>query len=330
MKKAMLNGYLAIILGLCSFSAFAIDCPRATTLVENSICNNDELMWLDETLNLIYQTVLVKDPQRIYHMQQEWQLARDNCNNDACIKNAYLQGISNISGVSPETPWRGVWWNSSAVNGSGGKLQISRLSEWDFLMNAEAWAGANRANFSGSVNKVYGMGIIDNIRDTSNCKLLLIPVAPNELQVYSNASKGCRIDMPTGVYLDGKYVKADKDPRPKATLISIGLLRSEDIDKKFRLLVGDDYNNFVDTANAYIYGLDEDNLGANVLSLWVQGKAHEKAAIIMYTLEGKIWAARVEINSDNKPVMHYYTTEKENQEVLPKTISAWQLNFIDR
>lgn len=44
--------------------------------------------------------------------------------------------------------------------------------------------------------------------------------------------------MPTGAFIDGRYLRSDHDPRPKATLYSLGIFSDPKMDERFRALVG--------------------------------------------------------------------------------------------
>lgn len=99
--------------------------------------------------------------------------------------------------------------------------------------------------------------------------------------------------MPKDVFIDGQYIRAEKDPRETPSLLSVGIFTDTKNDKLFRELVGDHYAQFVASANVYIYSNDRDNRGAKVLSTWVRGAANKRASIIMYNRAGLMWAAYV-------------------------------------
>lgn len=92
------------------------------------------------------------------------------------------------------------------------------------------------------------------------------------------------------------------------------------MDERFRKMVGEDYQKFVDTANIYIYQEDIDNIGATVVSMWVRGAANVRTAIIMYTASD-IWAARVEPDANGKLAFSYFSTRAM---MWPKCRALWQ------
>jgi uncharacterized protein len=321
---------LVIMLALYGASAWAVNCQRASTPVENTICNNDNLHWLDSTMTIIYRAMLVKNDSRVVHKQyQDWEASLNTCTSDTCIERAYYEGISLISEATPDFNWEGNWWNMSAPNMSGGTIQLSHSAEWSVNTDIRVWAGLNHDEFTAEARKVYGMALVENISDTSNCKLLLIPRPSGVLQVYSNADWGCRLSMPGGGFIDGKYQRAESDPRPKSTLLTMGILRDQAMDTRFRELVGDDYQAFVDTANVYMYQDDLDNIGATVVGMWLRGAANSQNAIIMYT-KNNLWAARIETDKKGKKTLHYFSTQGNDLKTMTRTLLSWRLRYFDR
>lgn len=329
MLSRLLN-CLIILTVLFGGSAYAVNCQRAATPVENTICNNDNLHWLDTTMAIIYRAMLVKGDSHIVHKQYEdWEKLLNGCTSDSCIERAYYEGISTLSDVVPDFDWEGQWWNMSAPNMSGGIIRLNRSAEWSVNIDMRIWAGLNHDEYTAEARKVYGMALVERIADTSNCKVLMIPRRSGAMQIFSNAAFGCRLSMPDGAFIDGRYQRAETDPRPKPTLQSLGVLPDEVMDNRFRGLVGDDYKNFVSTANVYIYQNDHDNIGASVVGMWVRGAANSKNAIIMYT-KADIWAARIDTGPNGKPLLHYYSTQGNDLKKMPRTLQGWRLRYLDQ
>ncbi len=330
MLKPFVPGLL-ICLSFFSGSVLAVNCQRASTPLENTICNDDNLHWLDSTMTVIYRAMLVKnDSARVHKDYLDWEASLESCTTESCIERAYYEGISKISDADGSFNWQGQWWNMRAPNMSGGTIQFSRSAEWSVTVDIRAWAGLNNDDFTAEARKFYGLAVVEKVKDTTNCKLLIIPGKDGSLQVHSNADWGCRLSMPSGVFLDGRYEKAEHDPRPKPTLLSMGIFDNEARDLQFRALTGDDYQKFVETANVYIYQEDIDNIGARVLSMWVHGAANRRTAIIMYTPAGKIWAARISPAANGELELHYYTSENKDPKFMPRTLVSWKLRYLDQ
>lgn len=321
---------LLLTLSLFTSSAFAVNCLRASTPLENTICGNDNLHWLDSTMSVIYRTMLVKSGNHdVQQRYAEWESSLKNCTTDTCIERAYYEGISTISDVAPDFDWEGRWWNVSVSNMSGGTIQFSRSAEWSVTTDIRVWSGRNKDEFAAEARKLYGMALVERIADTNNCRLLFIPRKSGAIQVFSNADWSCGLSMPSGAFIDGRYERADSDPRPKATLLSLAIFSDPKMDERFRTLVGSDYQKFVDTANVYMYQEDTDNIGATVVSMWVRGAANNQTAIIMYT-KSDIWAARVYPNEKGKLQLLYFSTKGNDPRTMTRTIAEWKLRFLDK
>jgi hypothetical protein len=321
---------LILTLSLFTTSAFAVNCLRASTPLENTICSNENLHWLDSTMSVIYRTMLVHgNSHDVQQRYGDWESSLKNCTTDECIERAYYEGISTISDAAPDFDWEGRWWNTSVSNMSGGTIQFSRSAEWSMTTDIRVWSGLNKDEFTAEARKVNGMVLVKNIADTNDCRLLFIPRKSGAIQVFSNADLSCGLSMPGGAFIDGRYERSDVDPRPKSTLLSLDIFSDAKMDERFRKLVGDDYQKFVDTANVYIYQPDIDNIGATVVSMWVRGAANSQTAIIMYTA-GNIWAARVYPDKNGKLQLSYFSTLGNDLRTMTRTIAGWKLRFLEK
>ncbi|MEJ4045599.1 lysozyme inhibitor LprI family protein [Erwinia sp. SLM-02] len=321
---------IILLFMLGTSTARALDCGRASTVVENTVCDSKELMWLDRQLTDSFRDVVVGNPQRADGIVNEWTRARDACTSYTCLRRAYLNGIGQLYGVPDTFDWQGVWWNTTATHGNGGKILVHSAVDWGFQMDATVWGGVYSSILSGRVNEFYGVGYTNEIVWGGHCAIIMVPRADGKLEVRSDSSGSCDMLLPGEMAIDGVYVKAASDPRPPATLLTLGIFPNKAIDDRFRELVGDDYQQYLDTATSFVYNQDEDSLGATVVTLWVKGMANRQSAMIMFTPEGKIWALRVEPGKNNKGIqLHYVTTEKEKT-IMPKTLANWRSRFTDQ
>ncbi|BBQ81555.1 MULTISPECIES: hypothetical protein [Enterobacteriaceae] len=329
MIKHLIN--LLILITACfASSALAVNCQRAKTPLENTICNNDNLNWLDNTMSTVYRAMLVtRDARQVHQEYETWEKSLEWCSSDECIERAYYAGIGKIAEAQPGFSWEGRWWNTSAANMSGGVVQFSHSADWSIIADIRIWAGLNKDEFTAEARKINGMVLIESMVDSKQCKVLFIPRKSGAIQAYSNAEWGCRLSLPNGAFIDGRYLKSETDPRPKATLLSLEIFTDPQMDARFRTLVGDDYQRFVDSANVYIYHEDIDNIGATVLSMWVRGAANTRTAIIMFT-KSNIWAARVEPDGNGKLTFSYFSTQGNAVAKMPRTIAEWKLRYMEQ
>lgn len=318
------------LLLLAASAAQAMDCGRASTVIENTVCDSKELLWLDRLFNDSFREVVGENPQRVERVVSNWTHARDECTSASCLQRAYLNGIGQLYAVPETFDWDGTWWNTTVTQGNGGKILIHGAADWGFKMDATVWGGVYTSVLSGSVSDVYGVGYTNEIAWGGNCAIALIPRPDGKLEVRSDNPGSCDMLLPGEMAIDGVYVKSDRDPRPPATLLSLGIFPDKAMDDRFRALVGHEYQQYVDTATSFVYSQDQDSFGATVLTLWVKGMANRQSAMIMYTPEGKIWALRTEPGKENRGVtLHYATTEKEKT-VMPKTLANWRLMFTEQ
>lgn len=313
----------------CASPVLAIECARASTIVENTICESPQLVWLDSILNDTYRNVMQEsEPQGVNTTMQQWLDSRNACTSSNCLRWAYLDGIGKLYHVPESFAWRGEWWNTTATNGNGGRLIFSNANKWAFDFDAVVWGGTYKTSLHGNARMFWGTGFVDNIQWGAGCTVIFIPHPDGRITVSSDNTGSCKFLMQGGMSIDGVYEKADKDPRAAVTLLSMGIFPSKTLDDRFRQLVGRDYQQYVSVANDVTYAADEDNLHATVVTMAVKGDASRRAAIIMYTMDGRIWASQVMPQSGTKPgvQIQYVTTENDNKN-LPKTLSHWNALF---
>lgn len=70
-RNTLIKFLWVLLVGLTSSQAMAVNCQRATTPLENTICSNDGLHWLDTTMTIIYRAMLVKEDSLKVHSQYE-------------------------------------------------------------------------------------------------------------------------------------------------------------------------------------------------------------------------------------------------------------------
>ena len=97
----------AVCLLFSSSPAWAINCAKAESAVEKSICSDVGLQQLDDVLGRDYQNAVKesgRDPAR--KAQQSWLQQRDLCTTDQCLREAYMARIKELSGAGSLTVLR--------------------------------------------------------------------------------------------------------------------------------------------------------------------------------------------------------------------------------
>ncbi len=93
---------VAISLGLAgtlSVEAASFDCAKSTTKVEKLICEDRQLSYQDEKLNLIYRAALNKSQKTddLRQGQRKWLSERDLCQGINCLQQSYASRISELA-----------------------------------------------------------------------------------------------------------------------------------------------------------------------------------------------------------------------------------------
>ncbi len=92
-----------LLLSTMFASAQSFNCAKAQTPAEFAVCNNEDLLGLDEKLAAVYyhrKSNLLTTPQRqqISREQNAWRKLRNSCNLDwTCLKLRYNERISALT-----------------------------------------------------------------------------------------------------------------------------------------------------------------------------------------------------------------------------------------
>jgi uncharacterized protein len=85
----------------------SLNCSKAGTSVEKTICASKTLSRLDEQLAKAYESVLVLSdhPDRVKSHQKKWlRNVRDTCQNETCLQNAYEHRLAQLA-ATPQAAW---------------------------------------------------------------------------------------------------------------------------------------------------------------------------------------------------------------------------------
>lgn len=87
---------LVLVLTTLSLLGASFDCSKAKSDVEKMICQDDELSKLDEKLNEVYARFYLLTPE-IKTDQRAWMKKRNACQDDFCIKEAYITRFEELN-----------------------------------------------------------------------------------------------------------------------------------------------------------------------------------------------------------------------------------------
>jgi len=218
--------------------------------------------------------------------------------------------------------WSGVWSVPSRFTPS--TLTIKAVSSASFKFEIEAMNGANMGEISG-IAKIRGNKAFFDDRQSKDkdsrygCELTFthrgafIDVAMNDQ---------CRSYAGSGVYFGAKYYKG-KRAVAENNFVVLEVFPNPALDRKFKALVGKDYEKFLDSFHQIYPEDDLDGLSAKAFSACVRGICPFTAGIIMYDRQGNIWAAVLDDSAEDMIFARYYTNAPAWTEKLPKTIDRW-------
>lgn len=95
-------GFIGFTLASNIYAA-SFDCAKASTLVEDVICSDNDISTLDETLSSSYRDALANtnNASNIKLDQRNWLKKRNSCKDKACLQSMYEQRINDLASVNP-------------------------------------------------------------------------------------------------------------------------------------------------------------------------------------------------------------------------------------
>lgn len=220
--------------------------------------------------------------------------------------------------------WSGEW--NSASRYAPSTLTIKTISASKFEFAIEAMNGANTGEISGIAKISGGKAYFDDRESDSEndsekygCRLTFINRV-NSILVEENQE--CNYYAGSGVVFGKIYQKGKPTPKEQ-NFVQREVFPNHNLDKKFKMLVGKDYERFLEAFHQIYDEEDLDGLNAKVFSACVRGICPWNAGIIMFDAKGNIWAAVIAIDDADKTFVHYYTNASGWMEKLPKTIENW-------
>jgi len=234
----------------------------------------------------------------------------------------FLICTGNIS-AQKKNRWNGEWNITSRYTPS--TLRIKPFSGNRFAFKVEAMNGANMGEVSGIAairgNKAYFDDRKSTKKDADKYGCLLtFTIKGGSITVRQNQK--CSSYAGLGVFFEGDYLRG-KPRKFTEDFVELGVFPNIQLDRKFKLLTGKDYETFLDAFHQIYPDEDLDGLKAKVFSACVRGICPWHAGIIIFTTQGKFWAAVMNVDKDVKPTVRYYTNVRAWTDKLPKTIEKW-------
>lgn len=234
-----------------------------------------------------------------------------------------LQAEFDSADKNKKFDWKGIW--QIAFRHSPQNLEIKMQGNDKFTFEIISSNGANTGDVSGIAkirgNKAYfnDLNSVDNEDDAYDCQILFT----NKIKsINIKASEGCSSYGGVGVYFEGEYLKGEQ-PIKENNFVDIKVFPNAEIDNKFKKLVGEDYESFLNAFHLVNEGKDLDNLNTKVFEACVRGICPIMGGVIMFDNSGKFYAIVVDVNEADELIARYYTNNPKYVQKLPKTIENW-------
>lgn len=90
---------LALFASMGSAGAASFDCSKAATLVERTICTNDELSKLDDAMGEAFESEVAQESraQKLKTSQRAWVAIRNRCTDATCLIQRYEERIAELA-----------------------------------------------------------------------------------------------------------------------------------------------------------------------------------------------------------------------------------------
>jgi hypothetical protein len=221
-------------------------------------------------------------------------------------------GLIFSTNMFAQQKWDGIW--KIEYRNAASTLEVKTISKSKIKFSVTSFSGTHDGEISGTavVN-----GTIATFKN-KGCKLIF-RLNKNELMI---SETGCDGYGGAGVTFAGNYSKGKAKKRTD-NFVTYEVFPNYSIDKKFRTLVGKDYEMFLSSFHLYGDIENEDSFKATVFSGCVRGICPYNAAIIMFDDNENMWAAVIEAGNDENADVRYYTNSNDWKTKLPKTIETW-------
>lgn len=204
--------------------------------------------------------------------------------------------------------WAGEWMRLGSTQFDYSEIILKDVTASNLKLSLDAHSGANVGNIEDDTAYIG-----DDLAVFKNSNFIMVLSLIDDTLIVQTDGEGY---FGMGVYADGDYKKGIQ--QKILTLTDREIFINDSYEQQFKDVVGDEYERFSNVFGSINEGEDIDNFGAKVCYGWLRGSAMYDAGIIMYTNEGKYWAAVIDVGS-----IKYYTNTADKTK-LPKTIEEWK------
>ena len=143
---------LFLLLLATTASAASFDCTKAKTETERTICSNENLSSLDETLNEKYEQELTREnaAKSIRAAQKAWLEVRNRCRDSTCLEEKYEQRIADLT-CDPESRMAGSAIGANLCSAFQIRLAEKHLAPLQMKFVSQVVASSNNPEYAKQV-----------------------------------------------------------------------------------------------------------------------------------------------------------------------------------
>jgi hypothetical protein len=220
-----------------------------------------------------------------------------------------------------DSTWKGTWtrymWQETAI------LEITAINKDSFVFDIEVGSGGRGGDFMGSAGISGDSALFLTTEDEDSCMFRFTRLGDSVILVK-------RIKGECGgahFIFDGRYFHQKYFKEIEENLVTLDIMESATQDSVFRSLVGQEYQNFVNTTHLVSLEDDLDSSGSTVMVSGVRSLFTSMEYIIMTDSSRQIFAAAIIDGDDN---VNYYTNWERFKGAEPKTIKFWRSRFMEK
>lgn len=203
---------LSASLLITSLYSASFDCKKASTFIENTICNDAELSKLDEELAAAYKKVFksLSDKTDLKKEQLDWlKSSRDKCMSLECLKTSYTNRVlylTNYDSRDSQTNTVAISSNDIAGLYKKGSAFLEVNQDLSFNYNSVNERNGNMCLIEGEKFKLENGNFVWNSKESS-CKITLSNGNKNSVNLNVTGNE-CNYYCGNNAYIiDGIYTK---------------------------------------------------------------------------------------------------------------------------
>jgi hypothetical protein len=277
----------------------------------------NEAFYLAEFSGLDQQGIFQGNFANARKLRGEW------LNADSTVRQPFF--LEQIPSVEEPAGWEGTWH----LNGiyEGGTLIIGGVTEDEFELAISVLRNGNNGLCFGKAKYEADKARMETILFEGETEACILEF--NHLSDFievKQASSTLACGFGARAFADGRYEKKLRDIKPQLSFGSKeAVFPTQNLHDQFYKMVGEDiYQVFA--FNMQLVEEEEVQAKRGPLKMirgGVSGMYTVHEAAILHDHKARIWAATLDFDDRDNPVIRYFTTEGKDRKKLPEALKAW-------